>query len=972
MRSEGREKEEEGALLCPMAYALLIAFLCLLSGACSSSDGRNVSPIPSDTNAPGREFVVFTSDVTEVLREDVLDIRGEDEWELLDDTGDLSPEFEDGGAEEFVMEGCSKDSDCAGALLELGPCQKAVCNKHTGKCVPGPKFPGEPCDDGNACTIETTCTSDGLCVGKKVVCDDGNVCTTDTCLPDKGCVFLPNENVCDDGNLCTKNDKCSGGACVGEESDECGCTEDADCEKYNDADACNGVVKCIFGTCKVAQSTVKVCKDDNPSPCRKVICQPETGECVTLLSENGRPCDDGDACTVGDLCLNGECIGSAPLPCDDGNPCTIDTCDHDVGCVNEFSLYPCEDADPCTVNDYCRYGTCFPGTANACSKSTCYPRWPLMCGMQDAWSTAGDGATMNVNSYPCSAAALPGPEYTYALVAPWNGVANVTLVGLVPGLQVMVLESTQTGCDPVNCRASSAGVLLFDMFEGRTYYIVVDSATEEGGEYLIQVECTPHTEILCGDGLDDDKDGLTDCQDADCEFDSFCPKPLCTPVWTLQCGAQDFGENYGLGSTRVVTHYADPGENKGCLDNQWDYLGPEFAYRFDAPGDFNVTVKLSGETAQTDLLVLQDNGAGCRPEECIAWGFKKVSFPAKAGTTYYFVVDGYSGAEGKFNIEVICPSFVETLCQDGQDNDLDTFTDCEDPDCFQAIKCVGHCKPARSISCGFTEAFANFGWGSTFAVDHYSCTQYTYPGPEIAYLFKAPYDTKVKASLKLESESTDLLVLEGASCDPAACIGYGLAEVEFEAEKNKPYSIVVDGWKGAMGTFVINVECTPETEVVCNDLIDNDFDGLLDCADEEDCFLSPDCPHCESHYPLACGDIDQWSNGGEGSTDDISVYSCNSATYDGPEFAYPFEVETSGAVTLMLESENWDLDVFVLRDNGYGCNPADCIAWGANQVTFDAVKGVKYHIVVDGYGKAPPGFGSSFGTGNYTLTVTCK
>ena len=47
---------------------------------------------------------------------------------------------------------------------------------------------------------------------------------------------------------------------------------------------------------------------------------------------NTYACDDGNACTVNDVCNNGKCSG-IPFNCNDGDPCTLDSCDGSSGCV---------------------------------------------------------------------------------------------------------------------------------------------------------------------------------------------------------------------------------------------------------------------------------------------------------------------------------------------------------------------------------------------------------------------------------------------------------------------------------------------------------------------------------------------------------------------------------------------------------------------------------------------------------------
>ena len=955
----------------------MLVLLVMAVTACGNNEGSNVAS-PLDVDAiTDKDHVVFPGDQapdTDLDSTSQSDLDGLyfdlDEDSFLDLP--LPPEDgqsdQDGGGDPMA---CSKDSDCLIAPLELAPCQRGICDKHLGMCIPGPKSSGESCDDDDLCTILTVCNNLGLCVGTPVICDDGKICTTDTCQSDLGCVFLANDNVCDDGNGCTNDDRCDAGTCAGIDTTACACSDDDDCSSYDDGNNCNGLVSCVFGTCKVPQSSVKVCKNEGANPCARNICQPDSGECLIMVSDNGRPCDDGDACTAGDLCLQGLCTGSAPRSCDDDNPCTMDTCIPETGCLNEHSLYPCDDKDACTVNDHCRFGTCIPGASNICDSNTCFPKWSLMCGALDYWSTGKDGSTDNVKHYSCLDGPMPGPEYTYAFVAPFDGTATVSVTTAVTTTRLFLLEGKGTGCDSTNCRAASEGVLTFDMFAGQSYFLVVDSSDVDSVEYAIAMECQPHHEQLCDDQVDDDDDGLVDCEDLDCLNTPDCPAAKCMSIWTLSCGAHEFGANYELGSGSAITAYYSLSDNKGCLDNQWEYPGPEFAYRFDAPGDFNVTVRLLNESAQTDLLILRDNGQGCEPADCIAWGLKKVTFPAQTGKTYYFVVDGYGGAQGEFEIQVECPAFIETHCYDGIDNDLDTLTDCEDDDCYGAVECIGFCKPARQIDCGHSEAFANFGWGSTDAINEYTCSQWEYSGPEMAYRFKAPYDTEVEVKLQLENASTDLLVVEGPACDPANCIAQGLDIVTFDASSGTDYYVIIDGYQGALGTYKMSLSCVPDSEMVCDDGTDNDGDGLTDCSDEADCSVSSLCPKCQALYPLSCGDSDEWTTSSDETTDVLSSYSCTPGKYEGPEFAYTFEPEESGPVTLQLTSTEWDLDVLVLQGNGYGCNPAACIAWGTNIAHFEAAKGVKYYIVVDGYGQAPPGLGPNYGIGDYVLSVSC-
>jgi hypothetical protein len=84
------------------------------------------------------------------------------------------------------------------------------------------------------------------------------------------------------------------------------------------------------------------------------------------------------------------------------------------------------------------------------------------------------------------------------------------------------------------------------------------------------------------------------------------------------------------------------------------YTGNEYVYTYVATANTSVTVTLANETADTDLIVLQDTGAGCNPASCVTSGLSSVQFNATTGTTYYIVVDGYDGANGDYDLAFSC------------------------------------------------------------------------------------------------------------------------------------------------------------------------------------------------------------------------------------------------------------------------------------------------------------------------------
>ena len=100
--------------------------------------------------------------------------------------------------------------------------------------------------------------------------------------------------------------------------------------------------------------------------------------------EPGTPCDDGSACTVGDMItLACTCAGEAIL-CDDNDPCTTDSCNPLSGCV--FTPSPDTDNDgTCDLTDGC------PNDANKTSPGNCG------CGNPEPGALCNDNNPLTIN-----------------------------------------------------------------------------------------------------------------------------------------------------------------------------------------------------------------------------------------------------------------------------------------------------------------------------------------------------------------------------------------------------------------------------------------------------------------------------------------------------------------------------------------------------------------------------------------------
>ena len=358
---------------------------------------------------------------------------------------------------------CQLDTGAAVTCPPATACAKHNCDPGTGTCSTIPRPDGTECADGNVCTTGDACKT-GSCVSGADACgcktqndctalDDGNPCNGTlfcdkatlpwTCRTNPGTVLkcdssddtayrkttcnptsalcvavdLPTSATCEwDGNSCTA-DHCKSGSCAPGKlvagNPACACKSHADCDAFEDGNACNGTLYCnkVTFACTLNPATIVTCPGSADSACSANTCDPALGACKLKSILDGTKCDDGTPCTAQERCDGGDCVAAeltcsctetadcgavddknacnGTLYCDLGkgrcvtNPATVVSCDQPekLGCsvptcepasgeckpAPAPDLQICEaDGTPCTGVDRCQGGTCVAG--------------PLLCG----------------------------------------------------------------------------------------------------------------------------------------------------------------------------------------------------------------------------------------------------------------------------------------------------------------------------------------------------------------------------------------------------------------------------------------------------------------------------------------------------------------------------------------------------------------------------------------------------------------
>ena len=176
------------------------------------------------------------------------------------------------------------------------------------------------------------------------------------------------------------------------------------------------------------------------SPCTTDACN--SGTCVyTPIPGTGPACNDSNACTTGDTCQDGVCVGGGATNCDDSNACTSDGCNPATGCTHANEAGPCDDGDACSSGDTCAAGVC----AGVSISSQC----PVL-------SVCNTGSVSipssgNATPYP-SDIAVAGVTYVSKVTVALKGVGHtfpsdidVLVVGPVTTKNIVVMSDTGGG-----------------------------------------------------------------------------------------------------------------------------------------------------------------------------------------------------------------------------------------------------------------------------------------------------------------------------------------------------------------------------------------------------------------------------------------------------------------------------------------------------------------------------------------------
>ncbi len=404
---------------------------------------------------------------------------------------------------------------------------------------------------------------------------------------------------CDDGND-VDDDECRNDCTKPRCGDGAVLTDIEECDDQNTDDTDDCLSTCLFAYCGdgFVQTGVESCDDGNEEDgdACSGTCAAGMG-CGNGIPEAGEECDDGNAfdddeCTTD--CTVAFCGDGKPLPgveeCDDGNTVDDDACNND--CVlNPIQTFTC------------------PGTAATVAAGSDI--------------TLGGNTADSADTYQGSCGGVGAPEVVYAITAEDDGILFLDMIAVNNDLDPVLHVRSQ--CDNPGSEAACADTTFLGGYEstqlpviaGSTYYVFADGWDGSSGEFLIGAS------ILAG-----------------------VPGDQCPGVNIPLAG---YNQTYTT-SGNTSNAQADLSGTGVCSSANT----PDVIYRVEAPDSGKIVAALDptfdASLYARSTCTSQASQLGCA-DVGLAGDLELLEVNVDAGDVVWFVVDGWMGDAGPYNID---------------------------------------------------------------------------------------------------------------------------------------------------------------------------------------------------------------------------------------------------------------------------------------------------------------------------------
>jgi hypothetical protein len=666
--------------------------------------------------------------------------------------------------------------------------------------------------------------------------------------------------------------------------------------------------------------------------------------------------DDGDGLVD---CKDPDCASS--LVCKP-NPGT-EICDNGVD-DNGNGLTDCSDP-MCTTFPACLTVNCSPDTdfGTLATHGASVTRALNTTGATNGYATcAPTGGRGRVGRFELDATADVRLDFSQV-----SGTAHVV---------ALFRAGANQSCDrnPVTCvmvRDAATASQTFSNLAAGVYWLIVESYPGLQGATTVTLSTgSVSTPEICNNGIDDDGNGLTDCQDAACANDPSCVGHECVPDVNL--GALVVNAPSKLVQTNLKT---DPHRYLPTCAGTFSGGDQAIEFTLAEPAGVEVQYQQTG-TSILSIFRMPAQGLACDSDELTCTfaddPANAVAFTDFGAGTYLLIVNAASPAQtGSINLEISSFSGRKVeICGNGIDDDGNGLTDCDDPACFGVGLCAAPaCVPDQDLG--------TFSWGTNKIVtvntqtggDLYqtSCSRGNGKEKILKLSLTEPMAFSINCTdtgshvlaLSQELKPLDACDAHEVSCADPQILPFGCGFAIPDLQPGNYYLIVQAFQSGEEGTVVLNLGGLQETvREICDNGIDDDGDGFTDCQDRK-CVTSPECEKlaCRADQTLGLLPLDgtpssvvvQTSGAGNNATLTTCVTQAGGQDAD-VDFQLPARAD------LMLDwaqAGNHDFALYPNEGMLFACEaaaPLACIPSNGASTgihTFSGLPAGLYHLVVD-------------------------
>ena len=264
------------------------------------------------------------------------------------------------------------------------------------------------------------------------------------------------------------------------------------------------------------------------------------------------------------------------------------------------------------------------------------------------------------NIHEGSCQTLDGPEAVHRIAVTADTTVCLDTAGSSFDTVLYVREAACGDGDELGCHddvlaPDLTSQLEVELVAGEVYFVFVDGFNGQSGDYTLNVNvgpCGPEVQEVCDDGVDNDDDGLADCDDDECADTQLC----LDAQYTCQ-NAPFIVADVTVGNTALLDD---------LHDGSCQFFGSsEAVHRLAVTEDTTVCIDTVGSTYDTVLYAREGQcdapGAEltCNDDNPIPDDVtSQIQLDLVADTLYFIFVDGFFGGAGDYTLNIAagpCP-----------------------------------------------------------------------------------------------------------------------------------------------------------------------------------------------------------------------------------------------------------------------------------------------------------------------------